>query len=82
MALATWAVLRYTDLGKALRAAGHRIADYIYEKLIGEPGYFSTRIAYVVKHSGRYELQIADADGTPSTRYPRGSQALSASRAV
>ena len=46
-----------------LRAAGHRIADYIYEKLIGEPGYFSTRIAYVVKHSGRYELQIADADG-------------------
>lgn len=46
-----------------LRAAGHRIADYIYEKLIGEPGYFSTRIAYVVKHAGRYELQIADADG-------------------
>ncbi|HJW04373.1 MAG TPA: Tol-Pal system beta propeller repeat protein TolB [Azospira sp.] len=46
-----------------LRAAGHRIADYIYEKLIGEPGYFSTRIAYVVKHSGRYELQVADADG-------------------
>jgi TolB protein len=46
-----------------LRAAGHRIADYIYEKLIGEPGYFSTRIAYIVKHAGRYELQIADADG-------------------
>ena len=47
----------------ALRAAGHRIADFIYEKLIGEPGYFSTRIAYIVKHTGRYELQIADADG-------------------
>lgn len=46
-----------------LRAAGHRIADYIYEKLVGEPGYFSTRIAYVVKHAGRYELHIADADG-------------------
>jgi len=46
-----------------LRAAGHRIADYIYEKLIGEKGYFSTRIAYVVKQAGRYELQIADADG-------------------
>lgn len=46
-----------------LRAAGHRIADYIYEKLVGEPGYFSTRIAYIVKHAGRYELQIADADG-------------------
>ncbi|MFZ4535613.1 Tol-Pal system beta propeller repeat protein TolB [Propionivibrio sp.] len=47
-----------------LRAAGHRIADVIYEKLIGEPGVFSTRIAYVVRGSAnRYELQIADADG-------------------
>ncbi len=47
-----------------LRAAGHRIADVIYEKLIGEPGVFSTRIAFVVKSSAsRYELHIADADG-------------------
>lgn len=47
-----------------LRAAGHRIADAIYEKLVGEPGVFSTRIAYVVKAGvGRFELQIADADG-------------------
>ena len=47
-----------------LRAAGHRIADAIYEKLIGEPGVFSTRIAYVVKNgTNRYELHIADADG-------------------
>jgi len=47
-----------------LRAAGHRIADVIYEKLIGEPGIFSTRIAYVVKGSvSRFELHIADADG-------------------
>jgi TolB protein len=47
-----------------LRAAGHRIADFIYEKLTGEPGVFSTRIAYVVKSGpARYELQIADADG-------------------
>ena len=47
-----------------LRAAGHRIADVIYEKLIGEPGVFATRIAYVVKAgANRYELHIADADG-------------------
>lgn len=46
-----------------LRAAGHRIADNVYEKLLGEPGIFSTRIAYVVKSGGRYGLQIADADG-------------------
>lgn len=46
-----------------LRVAGHRIADSIYEKLTGEKGIFSTRIAFVLKSGGRYRLQIADADG-------------------
>ncbi len=46
-----------------LRAAGHRIADYIYEKLTGERGVFSTRIAYVIKSGNQFRLQIADADG-------------------
>ncbi len=46
-----------------LRAAGHRISDYIYEKLTGEKGVFSTRIAYVLKSAGQYRLQIADYDG-------------------
>ena len=45
------------------RAAAHRIADFIYEKLTGEKGVFSTQIAYVVKRGSTYELQIADADG-------------------
>ena len=45
------------------RAIGHRIADFVYEKLTGQPGYFSTRIAYVVKSGPNYELQVADADG-------------------
>jgi TolB protein len=45
------------------RATAHRIADFIYEKLLGERGVFSTRVAYVVKSGSRYELQIADADG-------------------
>jgi len=45
------------------RATAHRISDVIYEKLMGEPGIFSTRIAYVMKSGKRYELQIADADG-------------------
>ena len=49
-----------------IRATAHRIADVIYEKLTGERGIFSTRIAYVVKSPGRYELQIADADGNGS----------------
>lgn len=53
----------YVTSSAQLRVAGHKIADYIYEKLTGEKGVFATRIAYVIKHGGRYELQIADADG-------------------
>ena len=45
------------------RLTGHRIADIVYEKLTGERGVFSTKIAYVVKQQSRYALQIADADG-------------------
>lgn len=53
----------YVTGNNLLRLAGHRIADYIYEQLTGEKGVFSTRIAYVIKGSGKYLLQIADADG-------------------
>ena len=53
----------YTMSRDQLRATGHRIADYVYEKLTGEKGVFSTKIAYVVKRGARYELQVADADG-------------------
>ncbi|MEY4751489.1 MAG: hypothetical protein RIQ60_3703 [Pseudomonadota bacterium] len=46
-----------------LRLAAHRIADTIYEKLVGEPGVFSSRIAYVSKAANRHTLWVADADG-------------------
>jgi len=46
-----------------VRAAAHRIADFVYERLTGEKGVFSTQIAYVVRRNATYELQIADADG-------------------
>src|SRR5690349_21451320 len=46
-----------------LRLTAHRIADIVYEKLTGERGVFSTKIAYVVKQESRFALQIADADG-------------------
>ncbi|MBI3775073.1 MAG: Tol-Pal system beta propeller repeat protein TolB [Gammaproteobacteria bacterium] len=51
-----------------LRATAHKISDMVYEALIGEPGAFSTRIAYVtVQHkagaSSVHTLWIADADG-------------------
>ena len=53
----------YTLSREQVRATAHRIADFIYEKLTGEKGVFSTRIAYVVKRGTKFELQIADADG-------------------
>jgi len=55
--------IAYTLNKDQARATAHRIADFVYEKLTGEKGVFSTRIAYVVKRANRYELQIADADG-------------------
>jgi TolB protein len=66
-----WDVVRGQDLGGQsfvvpapdLRLAAHRISDAIYEKLTGEKGVFSTRIAYVTKAGTRYNLWVADADG-------------------
>ena len=66
-----WDVVRGTDLGGQsysvthadLRLAAHRIADFIYEKLTGDKGAFSTRIAYVTKVAQQYQLWIADSDG-------------------
>ena len=57
------AALSYNVLPSQLRLTAHKIADVIYEKLTGDVGVFSTRIAYVIKEGPRYELQVADADG-------------------
>jgi TolB protein len=46
-----------------MRAVGHRIADLIYEKLTGDKGVFSTRIAYVNRQTKSYSLIVADSDG-------------------
>lgn len=46
-----------------LRTAGHKIADYIYQKLLGTRGVFATRLSYVIKTGNRYQLQISDSDG-------------------
>ncbi|MDH2918085.1 MAG: Tol-Pal system beta propeller repeat protein TolB [Sideroxydans sp.] len=45
------------------RQIGHRIADLIYEKLTGDKGVFSTRIAYVNRLGEKYRLVVADSDG-------------------
>ncbi len=46
------------------RATAHKIADVIYEALTGDPGVFSTRIAYITKAGTRFQLLVADADGS------------------
>ncbi len=57
------AIFSYVATASQLRATAHKISDEIYEKLIGEKGVFSTRIAYVLKRGPRFDLQVADADG-------------------
>ncbi|PIT80905.1 Tol-Pal system beta propeller repeat protein TolB [Limnohabitans sp. JirII-29] len=69
--LRLWDVVRGQDLGAMsyvvvagdLRLASHRISDFVYEKLTGDRGIFSTRIAYVTKAGARYNLWVADSDG-------------------
>lgn len=69
--LRLWDVVRGQDLGGQsytvaqadLRLAAHRVADFVYEKLTGEKGVFSTRIAYVTKTGSRFNLWVADSDG-------------------
>lgn len=66
-----WDVVLGQDLGGQtftvpagdLRLVAHRIADYIHEKLTGDKGVFSTRIAYVTKTSRQHTLWVADSDG-------------------
>jgi TolB protein len=66
-----WDAVRGQDLGGQshavaaadLRLAAHRVADFVYEKLTGEKGIFSTRIAYVTKNGTKFNLWVADADG-------------------
>ena len=69
--LRLWDVVRGQDLGGQsyavtladLRLSAHRISDFVYEKLTGEKGIFSTRIAYVTKAATRFSLWVADSDG-------------------
>ena len=66
-----WDVVKTVDIGAEshvvtqanIRLAAHRVSDFIYEKLTGEKGIFSTRIAYITKAGTRHTLWIADSDG-------------------
>ena len=58
------AAMTYVVTPPQFRATAHKIADVIYEKLTGDAGVFSTRIAYITRQGGRFELIVADADGS------------------
>ncbi len=49
-----------------LRALAHHISDEVYQKLTGERGIFSTRMAYILVKRGvgrsQYSLEVADVD--------------------
>lgn len=64
-----------------LRFSSHRVSDAIYEALMGVPGAFATRIAYVVvQNIGTdnevFELMVADADGFNPQAVVRNSEPI------
>ncbi len=64
-----------------LRFGAHRVADAVYEALIGVPGAFATRIAYVVVTDiggpdELFELVVADADGFNPQTVVRNTQPI------
>lgn len=63
-----------------LRLAAHRIADTVFEKLTGEKGVFSTRIAYTSRTgsraTARHTLYVADADGENAQAALNGNQPI------
>jgi TolB protein len=67
---------QYTVIAPSLRTAAHNISDYIYEKLTGEKGVFSTKIAYVTKTGASYTLWTADADGENAIAQLRNTEPI------
>ena len=67
---------------EALKLASHRASDAVYEKILGIPGAFATRIAYVAAdgpvQGRRYRLLVADSDGAnPRTVLQSGQPLMS-----
>jgi TolB protein len=67
----------YTASREQMRATAHRIADFVHERLSGDKGVFSSRLAYVAKGGDSYQLFIADADGANPEHALRSREAIS-----
>jgi TolB protein len=77
------AAFNVTGTEKDFRALAHKISDIIYEKLTGQRGAFSTRIAYITGSSPsgdmrkkEYSLWIADADGYNEQRLLKSKEPI------
>ncbi len=61
------AILKKSLIGKKnqLRDIAHKMSDMVFERITGNAGVFSTKIAYVTvnKRRTRFQLNYADADG-------------------
>lgn len=67
--------MRFEASAASQRRLAHKVADVVYERLTGEPGYFDTRIAFVSetgpKNARRKRLALMDQDGA-NLRYLTG----------
>ena len=59
-----------------LRDVAHRMADMVYEALLGEKSLFASRIAFVTQSGKEYRLQIADVDGRRAQTVLRSVQPI------
>lgn len=65
---------------RRLRTVAHQIADIIYEKLTGGPGYFNSQIAYVAATGQAkarvFKIMVADSDGANFFEVANSSEPL------
>ncbi|HEY2481374.1 MAG TPA: Tol-Pal system beta propeller repeat protein TolB [Caulobacteraceae bacterium] len=69
--------LQFTSTPENWRRVAHKVADAVYEKLTGAPGYFDTRVAFVAESGSRAHpirrLEIMDQDGANPSYLTDGS---------
>lgn len=67
---------RFASSPENWRRVAHKIADFVYQRLTGEKGYFDTRVVFVAESGGRgsktKRLAIMDQDGANPSYIPAG----------
>jgi TolB protein len=69
--------LQFSSTPDNWRRVAHKVADAVYEKLTGAPGYFDTRVVFVAESGSRAHpirrLEIMDQDGANPSYLTDGS---------